>query len=300
MKFNKIPLSIDDQIKLLQDRGLIFSDLKSAKSTLSNISYYRLAGYWWSFQIDKVNHKFYDGTSFEDIIELYNFDAQLRQIIFKVIEKNEIGLRTKLIHYLSQEFSPWWFENPSLFKNQVAFENLLNTIKSEVYRSKDEFIKTHFLKYKNDKRLPPSWKALEITSLGTISKLYGNLKNQIEAKDKIAKDFGAVNHQYLPSWLQSMTYIRNLCAHHNRLFNKRLVIKPKLLKSPPQLFISRIPSDHSQIYLHLCLLIYMYSKVSPENNVKKELIDLFKRYPHIKLSDLGFPPKWNSEPFWLP
>lgn len=300
MKFNKIPLSIDDQIKLLQDRGLIFSDLKSTKSTLSNISYYRLAGYWWSFQIDKVNHKFYDGTSFEDIIELYNFDAQLRQIIFKVIEKNEIGLRTKLIHYLSQEFSPWWFENPSLFKNQVAFENLLNTIKSEVYRSKDEFIKTHFLKYKNDKRLPPSWKALEITSLGTISKLYGNLKNQIEAKDKIAKDFGAVNHQYLPSWLQSMTYIRNLCAHHNRLFNKRLVIKPKLHKSPPQLFISRIPSDHSQIYLHLCLLIYMYSKVSPENNVKKELIDLFKRYPHIKLSDLGFPPKWKSEPFWLP
>ena len=217
MIYSKKALTIEEQIAQLESRGLIIGDKAIASHHLRNISYYRLEGYWWPMQKDPTNHSFKAGNKFEDVIFLYEFDRELRILIFDIIERIEIGLRTKMIYHLSHEIDTWWFQNTELFIDTEQLIKSLAIIQEEVERSKDVFIKEHKRKYKEDKRFPPSWKTIELTSLGNMSKLYGNLKPTVKSKDIIAAELKAVNHTYLPSWLQSIAQIRNICAHHGRL-----------------------------------------------------------------------------------
>ena len=103
--YSKIATAIEEQIQKLRDRGLTITDQDRADHFLSHIGYYRLAGYWWPMQSDKVNHLFKPNSQFKDVIALYNFDRELRLLLFDVIEKIEISFRTKLIYHLSQEFN---------------------------------------------------------------------------------------------------------------------------------------------------------------------------------------------------
>lgn len=197
--FTKQAITIHQQIQLLQDRGLIIDNLKVCEKYLSNISYYRLGEYWYVMQENKETHIFKPNSKIEDVIALYNFDAELRILLFEVIEKIEISLRTKLIYHLSLEHDPWWFQDFELFIDSQALVKTLSSLETELSRTKDTFIKNHYKKHKDDKRFPPAWKSLEQTRLGSLSKLYGNLKHTNKSKDSIAKEFGAVNHTYLPS-----------------------------------------------------------------------------------------------------
>lgn len=98
--------TIQEQIQLLQDRDLLFHNMANAPHFLSNISYYRLKGYWWEMQVDKVNHKFAPNSYFEDVIDYYNFDRHFRIIIFNAIERIEIALRAKLMYHMSLAYGP--------------------------------------------------------------------------------------------------------------------------------------------------------------------------------------------------
>jgi len=298
MIYSKETLTIQQHIDQLKQRGLIIKDEKFSSHYLAHISYYRLAGYWWPMQADKVDHKIKPNSKFEDVLSLYNFDSELRVLLFDVIEKIEISLRTKLIYHLSHEFDPWWFQNSSLFIDTQAWVQTLAKLQEEIDRSKDTFIKEHKKKYNDDHRFPPSWKALELTSFGALSKLYGNLKNDVESKDIIAKEFGAVNHTYLPSWLQSIAEIRNYCAHHGRLWNKNLPGTPKLLTKPPHRWVKEVPTDHQKLYMHLCLMRYILNIISPSNSFGGDLSKLLNNYPSVDPNALGFKVDWQNEALW--
>lgn len=299
MTYSKKAYTIEEHILQLQGRGMLIADVELAKHYLSHVSYYRLAGYWWPMQADKVNHVFKENSKFEDVVNLYNFDRELRVLLFDVIEKIEISIRTKLIYHLSHEFDPWWFQNPELFEDTQALVKTLATIQEEIERSKDTFIVDHKKRYKEDKRFPPAWKTLEMTSFGSLSKLYGNLKNTIQSKDIIAQELGAVNHTYLPSWLQSIAQIRNYCAHHSRLWNKNLPGTPKILSKPPNAWIKDVPSNTQQLYLHLCIMRYLLNVVVPENTFNVRLKELIDKYPNVDPNALGLKPDWEKEPLWL-
>lgn len=299
--YNKQSLTIDQQIAQLIDRGLSINHPDIASHFLSHISYYRLAGYWWPMQSEpKENHIFKPGSKFEDVISLYNFDRELRIIIFDAIEKIEISLRTKLIYHLSHEFDPWWFQKLEIFQNVPEAVKTLSVIEEELGRSKDIFIKSHKTKHKDDLRFPPSWKTLELTSFGALSKIYGNLKNDIKSKDIIAKELGLVNHTFLPSWLQSLSQIRNYCAHHSRLWNKNLPGRPKLLPNPPFNWIKEVPEEKEMhmLYIHLCCIKYLLNVIQPQNNFKKQLIDLQDKYLNVDPKALGMKPNWQNELLW--
>jgi len=297
--FNKQAVTVQKQIEILQERGLIIDNLKLAEKYLYNISYYRLGEYWYVMQSDKEKHIFKPNSHFKDVLSLYNFDADLRILLFEVIEKIEISLRTKMIYQLSLEKDPWWFQNFDLFINRQALVKTLASIETELSRSRDSFIKNHYKKHKDDKRFPPAWKSLEKTSLGSLSKLYGNLKHTTKSKDTIAKEFGAVNHTYLPSWLQSIAQIRNFCAHHSRLWNKNLPGTVKLLPKPPNSWVSKVPKQHefSKLYVHLCLMKYLLNTIKP-NDFTERLDSLFKKYPNVDPNALGMKENWQSEPLW--
>lgn len=104
MPSNKPAFNIQDQINLLKVRGMIFKDEAAAPHFFANISYYRLKGYWWDMQDDPAQHTFKADTYFEDIIDRYNFDRQLRLLLFDAIERIEIALRTKMIYILSLKY----------------------------------------------------------------------------------------------------------------------------------------------------------------------------------------------------
>jgi abortive infection bacteriophage resistance protein len=297
--FAKKAKTIQEQIEKLQERGLQIAKPHIAEKYLRNISYYRLGEYWYVMQEDKEKHIFKPNSTFDDVIALYNFDAELRLLLFDVIEKIEISLRTKLIYHLSLEFDPWWFQNFELFTDSRALVKTLASLEDEIARTKDQSIKKHLKTHKDDKRFPPAWKSLEQTSFGSLSKLYGNLKHKTDSKDAIAKELGAVNHTYLPSWLQSIAQIRNFCAHHTRLWNKNLPGTVKLLSKPPNNWIEDVPKQHefSKLYIHMCLMKYMLNTIKP-NDFTERLNMLFKKYPNVDPNALGMKENWQSEALW--
>lgn len=301
--FEKKAFTLEEQVAQLQARGLQIQHPRIAEKYLINISYYRLGEYWYVMQSDKENHIFKPNSKFSDVIALYNFDAELRLLLFDVIEKIEISLRTKMIYYLSHEIDPWWFQNFELFDNCKELVKTLSSLEGEIERTKDEAIKNHKKKHKDDGRFPPAWKSLEQTSFGSLSKLYGNLKNTVKAKDKIAEDFGAVNHTFLPSWLQSIAQIRNFCAHHSRLWNRNLPSTVKLLPKPPNPWIvdqENIPKQYefNKLYVHMCLMKYMLNTIIPKNEFTHKLKNLFGKYPNVDPNALGMKPDWQNEPLW--
>ena len=300
MIYKKIATTIEYQITQLKLRGLQIKDDKMAEHFLSNISYYRLEGYWWPMQSDKVRHTFKPNSRFEDVIALYNFDRELRLLIFDVIERIEVGFRSRVIYHLSHELTPWWFEDPNNFKDAVAHVQSLTLIDRELQQSKDIFITDHKVKYHTDTRRPPAWKTFEVVSFGTLSKLYSNLKPNITSKDIVARELNLVNHTYLPSWLQTIAQIRNICAHHGRLWNKNLPGRPKLLSKPPAPWLTVIPpvTDHIMLYIHVCCMKYMLDVINPGNHFAPKLADIIKRYPSVDLNALGFPAQWVNEPLW--
>lgn len=302
--FDKRPFTISEQINQLQERGLTINNIEVARRTLSNISYYRLGEYWHVMETDKEKHLFKKGSLFSEVLLLYNFDTELKILLFSVIEKIEISLRTKLIYHLCHEFDPWWFQNHVLFKDALAWAETLEKLKEEVRRKKknDITLKKHYKKYKTDLRFPPAWKTLEFTSFGTLSRIYGNLNNTIKSKDIIANELGAINHTYLPSWLQSISHIRNHCAHHSRLWNRNLSGAVKLLTKPPLPWIrnqENIPRNQSQLYIHLCIMKYMLNIIAPQNTFGPDLKNLLFKYSTIDPNALGLKPNWDNEPLWL-
>ncbi|UWX57733.1 Abi family protein [Chlorobaculum sp. MV4-Y] len=300
MHYNKQSISLPQQIQQLKSRGLCITDESAAEHHLRNISYYRLAGYWWPMQSDKVNHVFKPNSRFEDVIALYSFDSDLRLLVFKAIERIEIGLRTRMINHLSQEIDPWWFENQAIFTDQKAFTTNLSSLDRELRKSREVFIQEHFKKYHADHRRPPAWKSLEVASFGLLSKRYGNLKPGIKSKDTIASELGTVNHTFLKSWLQSISQIRNICAHHSRLWNKNLPGRPKLMANPPLLWVLNSPHvlKHHQLYVHLCCMKYLLDAISPGHRFPRRLKHLFQPYRTVDQNALGFPAQWQADPFW--
>jgi len=298
MIYGKPAVTIADQVGILQARGLTITDPVEAARSLDTISYYRLAGYWWPMQADKVNHVFKLGSRFDTVINLYNFDRELRLLVFDIIERIEISLRTRLIYIFSLAHSPWWFEDHALFNNAGQHNQNLLRINDELDRSKDPFIKDHRARYTTDARRPPAWKTLEVLSLGLLSRLYGNLRSAVAETDAVAQRFQVFNQTYLHSWLQCITQVRNVCAHHSRLWNRNITVVPRRINKPPAHLAFAPPRQPNKLYTALACMKYLLHSVDPSNVVTQRLIDLLAKYPEVDPAAMGFTKDWQQEPLW--
>jgi abortive infection bacteriophage resistance protein len=306
---NKVSLSITEQISLLKQRGMLFKDETNAAKFLENISYYRLKGYWWDAQRDFENHIFNENTIFEDIINRYNFDRRLRLILFNAIEHIEIALRTKMIYYLSMSYGGLWYLDASLFENaqislpngsvKTIHQNTIDELKKEFNRSQEIFIKDHRKRYPNNEA--DAWKIFEVASLGTLSKIYKSLKHQLPEKAVIANEMGLNLHSELSSWLEAITYVRNIIAHHSRLWSRNMVKKPiEKLNNPVGYWFnaSLLPVQTKKPFLIISSMVYLCNKVTPNHQIKAKILELFNTSPAIPVYKLGFLNNWNKEPLW--
>ncbi len=251
--YSKKPLSIDEQIALLESRGLQIADHARARHYLSYISYYRLRAYTYPYQVNTdENHPFQTGTSFDQVLDDYLFDRYLRLLIFDAIERIEIAFRTQVIHHYSMRHGSHWYQEKKHYKKEAYFINDLKVIDNEVDRSVEVFIDHYRDKYDTPYR-PPSWMTLEVISFGLLSKLYSNLKMSPEKKI-IAGNFGLGHPKLLVSWMHAISNVRNICAHHARLWNRRLAVGPVIPNYTNRPFITDTDIDEHKLYLLLCCI----------------------------------------------
>jgi abortive infection bacteriophage resistance protein len=298
MKFNKPPLSISDQIAKLKQRGLKFNDEQKAAHYLSNISYYRLRAYTYPYQDNSdPNHPFIKEISFEDIIELYVFDRRLRLLVFNAIEKIEIALRAKIVYEFSLSKGSHWHEDANMYRNNYHFNKNINSLYEEVDRSSETFIE-HYKQNYTTPAYPPAWMSLEVITISLLSKLYANLKKGDEKK-KVATEFGLPNPLILESWMHAFAGLRNICAHHGRLWNRRFTIVPQLPYNMANTFIQNTNIYDNKLYAQLCCMNYITRIISPDSSFVPDLKDLLDTCDLVDCKEMGFPEDWKNELIWL-
>jgi len=288
-------LSYAEQMNLLKSRGLSFKDEMQALSLFECVSYYRLSSYWHPFLEDKQNKTFKENANFDSVFKLYKFDADLRKIIMAEIVKIEIALRSKMAYVLSLSNDSFWFENEKLFSCSKAYASLISKIKEEIDRSEESFIISFKREFSNN--IPPAFMVLEITSFGTLSKLYKYLKSSKE-KQEIANFFGLLDKAF-ESWLHSLVYVRNICAHHARLWNREMRISPLHPKASKNKWLDNKQVCNNRIYFVLSVIVYLLNIINPKHSFKQKLDALFLKYPSIDKAAMGFPANWQKEPLWM-
>jgi abortive infection bacteriophage resistance protein len=292
--YSKTFIPYPDQIALLKSRGMKFADESKALYLLENISYYRLSGYWYPLLSDKQNHVFKANANFETAFNLYKFDRELRQLLSSELEKIEIAVRTKIAYVMSLAYDAFWIENTALFTNSSVHQLTLDKIQEEFDRSDEEFIIAFKSNYSN--RFPPSFILLEITSFGALSRLYSNLKPGKFQKD-VARAFGLPD-KVLESWLHSLVYIRNMCAHHARLWNRQVGIKPLFPRHTQNTWINTNGVSNRRMYYILSMILYLLNVVNTKHTFRQKLDNLFLKYPNVDRTAMGFPANWQNEPLW--
>ena len=293
INYTKKPLTIAEQIARLKQRGLIFDDESEATSYLFNISYYRLRAYTYPFQEngEDCDHNFTrKDIHFEDIIALYCFDRRLRSLIFNAIEKIEVAVRTKVVQiYAESTGNSHWY-----------YDDLMEHIEADVNRSNEDFIKHYNSKY-NDPPMPPSWMALEVVSFTTLSRLFQSLKLD-NRKEDITEQFGLKKVAILENWLHAISNLRNCCAHHSRVWNRRFMVSVTLPYNTLYLFMDRTTIGQirtNKLFAVLSCIAYILDIISPGSDFKKHIKELLKSDCHLlELKDMGFPKYWQSLPVW--
>ena len=286
---------------------------QTAALCLNHISYFRLKGYWLDMQTDRVNHVFAPNSCFENVIARYYFDRQLRLILFDAIEFIEIALRSKLIYHLSQAYGGLWYLNKTLFENADLHTKHIEELKTEFARSGEIFAKDFRRKHPTESadpkiwissKNPDAWLLFEVATFGVLSKIYKNIKHQLPQKSLIAHEFGLNSVSDLSSWLETITYLRNIVAHHSRIWGRNMVKRIILPKNPRNLWLNpatvsvQESIQRPKPFLAISTMIYLCNAINPNNEVKKNLLALFSNNPNISIQKLGFFNNWQNEPLW--
>lgn len=282
--FSKPFLTLDEQFAQLKSRGMKFHDEKEAKHYLEHLNYYRLGGYWLPFESNHETHTFKENVYFEDVLNLYIFDRELRLLILDIIERIEVSIRSKFAHHLANSFGSHAHLMPELFHSSDNYYKTLSKLKSEIDRNKNElFIKHHFDKYNEE--LPPIWVCVEVMSLGQISYWYSNLKER-EYRQAIAKDYG-LDEKILSSFLHHLTTVRNVAAHHSRLWNRKFTIDFVLPNYPTELKKKLNPLSRRYIYNTLMMCEYLMNTISKDSMWKSRLENLINTH-NIDTTRMGY------------
>ncbi|MDQ3100647.1 MAG: Abi family protein [Bacteroidota bacterium] len=243
---------------------------------------------------DKENHVFKPDARFDTAFELYKFDRILRLQILREIEKIEVAVRAKVIYICSHQFGPFWFMDPTHFHNPISHSKTLTHLSVEIDRSDEDFIKAFRNNYSDP--MPPSWMTFEVASFGTLSRLYQNLKPGRTRRD-VAHSF-SLNDRVFMSWLHTLVYVRNVCAHHARLWNRTLGIIPEMPRQTRRQWLIDPQVNQRKLYFLLSMILYLHHTVDPHNTFAQKVMDLFGSHPNVDPGAMGFPANWRTEPLW--
>ncbi len=324
--------SVAGQLDLLASRGMEITDLPAAHACLERIGYYRLSGYWYPFRQSRVSthpvtgvplripgtgkpqviveDHFRPGTAFEHVMELYVFDKRLRLLFLDALERVEVALRVDIALFLGAK-SPWAHRDPEQVHGRFSkiidpktgltdHQKWLARLDHTFERSKDEFVK-HF-KRRYGSEIPPIWIAIELWDFGMLSVFLGGMKNADQTE--LAAKHGLARPELLTTWVRSLNHIRNVCAHHSRLWNR----SPADQISPPRLGESHL-LDHlstdsqalTRLYASAVALQYLLRTINPSSSWGARLKEHCATFPAdvtVHLGNAGFPLGWENLELW--
>jgi abortive infection bacteriophage resistance protein len=283
----KQAITLEQQVNILKKRGMLI-DMgdEKANEILSDIGYFRLGFYCFPFEIsypDKRNrtHHYKQGTKFSDVVDLYYFDVDLRNILLKYLNRIEINFRTKIVYIVSNQYIDCntWFVNP------VAMQkNFIDKFEIGLYTKnfrKNPVIKRHHKKYINDK-YAPAWKTLEFFTFGAMLKIFKNLK-EVSLKKTISLNYNIRNENIFENYFNALVEIRNLCAHSSTLFDHTL--SRRLLNGPA---IKITDNNSFKLYSAIKIAHFIVDKISNNraNQMKNEIEQLFANCNNSKINEI--------------
>lgn len=330
MGHSKEWLSYGAQLDRVIGRGLGVQDRERALRYLERIGYYRLSGYWHVFRqqsaaccpikafgkgppneqrhIRKLTlDTFKPGAQFERAIELYLFDKNLRLLALDALERIEVAVRVDISHTLG-ELDPCAHHKPELLDKKhgkkVSTDGVthhrrwLTGHAKLVRRSKERFIKH----YKETYGLPlPIWVAAEVWSFGTMSQFFKMMKQ--DHQDQIARKYGIANGRTFASWLRSLNHLRNICAHHSRLWNRNIDDQPRLPDDSSVPWVGLVTDTarfKSRCFCLLRITRHLMDVINPTSSwadrVEKHLENDFPdlHAVGVGIEDMGAPSNWRE------
>lgn len=304
IKFAKPALSPNATLSKLLAQGLVINpaDQQLAQAYFESIGGHRLKGYWWRLT-DQATKAFLPGqNNFRRIVDLVEFDQKLRALLWPAIETVEVSVRSALGNYLSIHHSPHWFLDPKVFKPTVQWAGShLKKVEDEVNRSMERRPVAHYYAKYDDPHLPPSWLVGECLTLGFWSRTYAALREPNDRK-AIAKRFGIDQPEVFESWLHSLTYVRNIVAHHGQMYGVAMRIAPQNYKGNKAKKGGAMPlnlgPDNKSIHAAAKLLNYMARQTGLPQSFKADLVALLANAPPAFGPVAGFPNGWSALPGW--
>ncbi|WP_206597710.1 Abi family protein [Pseudomonas parafulva] len=277
-----------------------------AVQALGNIGYFRFKIYLTPF-FDDVTQRYEPGATFENGLEVYRFDEDLRGYLLSVISRIEVKLRTKIDQVATGHTrNPFWYLDDALFTSDL--NSLRGLLASQFQNSKIPFaihFKSNYFNTTNPnfKQMPPFWMISELATLGNIKTIYSAINKSgfgvapNNKLDALAGEFGAKNLKALNGWITLLRDVRNVCAHHNRAWNSNYRQPSDIVNL---LSVHHQPSNPNRIYLVLALLHVMSKNLSLGVDIRHTVQSLINKYPSVqtKLNSAGFPNGWDVDPFW--
>lgn len=327
-QFRKPAITVTEQLALLKRRGLDIQDEARAGLFLEAVSFFRLTPYMRPFQVSEdPEHGFRPGVGFRQLSQLYDFDRRLRLLVIDAIERIEVAVRATTSNHMGPTHGSHWYLQRGLFKDRYDHRRLLDCIEAvqgkalqyyfresaridrlrnahpgrkaelKLRRAQESYARHYALNYSYPP-LMPGWAMLEELTLGELSHLFQGLAKDNDRKI-IAQQLD-VSGPLLESWLHTLTSVRNICAHHGRLWNRELGIKPELPKHsgfawPKYL---RRGTQHTRVGVVLAAMHHLMQRVSPHTRWHQNLARLFDEFPEIPTAAMGLPDDWQQDSFW--
>lgn len=309
--YAKPALTLDQQVDQLLRRGMV-GDRESIKSRLSTVNYYRLSAYWYPFRKhgatsrDRRLDDFADGTAFDTIWDRYVFDQKLRLIVMEAIERIEVAARTQIAYTHAHAWSPdAYASNPASLPRLLgepegppSHARFLNKLQGNIRKSKDSPFIRHFQEHYPASEHLPIWMATEIMSMGDVATMYRGLCDR--DRSEVSEVFGVTNPVFL-SWLTALQTVRNICAHHSRLWNRTLAKIPQLPARGTHATWYTVKFSLNRVFAALTICNYMLTIISPSTSTwpSRVMALILKEHPVIPIRDMGFPSRWQEFPLWV-
>lgn len=282
-----------------------------ARQWLTNVSYYRLSAYWYparavedaGFRCDN----FVLGTTFKSAVDLYEADRKLRTLVHDGMERIEITMRTRIGEALCVG-DPLGYTDPNRFRPSFNHRKWMSTAHKRISRVgiSNEAIKHYRDEYDENY---PFWVLAEVLDFADISRLFEGLvaNAQLEISEslniKIDLDLLSKNQRRkattqppLVRWMEQLTIVRNICAHHGRLWNKSFVPVPtSALRTQPEFFL--LPEGQSeQVFGVLTMMAHLLRVTSPGTSWPEKVVQHVKKdfltNPLVEPKNLGIPDTW--------
>ncbi|MDQ8184087.1 Abi family protein [Pelagicoccus sp. SDUM812002] len=297
VSYQKKWLPISEQIEKLESHGLVVSDKPEAEKFLRHLNYYRFSGY--SLAFETFRHRFVPGTTFEQIRQAYEFDRALRDLVYESMEVIELDVRTTVAYSFGKAYQAFGHTDPSNFFRTFKHANWLAKLREESDRSRERFI-DHFKQRYSEYPDLPIWVATEIMSFGALSRMIEGMGR--DDQKYIAHRYG-MQPQTFASCLHHLVYVRNICAHHARLWDRSWAIEPSLphgKKWEPPL----LPGS-DRLFASLLIQYTLLNRCAAEKpfaadwkqRVETLINNQLPTCPQ-PLEQMGLTPNWNEHPVW--